>query len=49
MLETQPASLTDKTDDSRRKVLFVDDEQKVLEGLRRMLRSQRHKWQMTYT
>jgi HD-like signal output (HDOD) protein len=28
--------------------LFVDDEVKVLDGLRRMLRGMRHEWQMTF-
>jgi len=31
-----------------RRVLFVDDEMKVLEGLRRMLRPQRHAWEMAF-
>ena len=31
-----------------KKVLFVDDEQRVLDGLRRMLRSMRHEWQMSF-
>jgi HD-like signal output (HDOD) protein len=31
-----------------RKVLFVDDEPKILEGLRRMLRPQRHEWEMAF-
>ena len=30
------------------RVLFVDDEQRVLDGLRRMLRSQRHEWEMVF-
>lgn len=29
-------------------LLFVDDEPKVLEGLQRMLRPQRHRWQMSF-
>jgi HD-like signal output (HDOD) protein/ActR/RegA family two-component response regulator len=31
-----------------RRVLFVDDEPRVLEGLRRMLRAQRHQWEMAF-
>lgn len=31
-----------------RRVLFVDDEQRILEGLRRMLRPQRHEWEMAF-
>jgi len=31
-----------------RRVLFVDDEPRVLEGLRRMLRPQRHDWEMAF-
>ncbi len=31
-----------------RRVLFVDDEPRILEGLRRMLRSQRHEWEMAF-
>ena len=31
-----------------RRVLFVDDEPRILEGLRRMLRSQRHDWEMAF-
>jgi HD-like signal output (HDOD) protein len=31
-----------------KRILFVDDESKVLEGLRRMLRSQRHEWRMEF-
>jgi HD-like signal output (HDOD) protein len=31
-----------------RRVLFVDDELQILEGLRRMLRPQRHEWEMTF-
>ncbi len=30
------------------RILFVDDEPKVLEGLRRMLRSMRHQWEMEF-
>lgn len=29
-------------------VLFVDDEPRVLDGLRRMLRGQRHRWEMSF-
>ncbi len=31
-----------------RRVLFVDDELQILEGLRRMLRTQRHEWEMAF-
>jgi len=31
-----------------RRVLFVDDEARILEGLRRMLRPQRHEWEMAF-
>jgi HD-like signal output (HDOD) protein/ActR/RegA family two-component response regulator len=31
-----------------RRVLFVDDESKILDGLRRMLRPQRHEWEMAF-
>jgi HD-like signal output (HDOD) protein/ActR/RegA family two-component response regulator len=31
-----------------RRVLFVDDEPRILEGLRRMLRAQRHEWEMAF-
>jgi HD-like signal output (HDOD) protein/ActR/RegA family two-component response regulator len=31
-----------------RRVLFVDDEPRLLEGLRRMLRVQRHEWEMAF-
>lgn len=30
------------------RILFVDDEPKILTGLRRMLRSQRHEWEMEF-
>ncbi len=32
----------------KRKIIFVDDEPNVLQGLRRMLRSMRAKWDMTF-
>lgn len=32
----------------KRNILFVDDEVKVLEGLRRMLRSMRQEWEMSF-
>lgn len=32
-----------------RKILFVDDEPKILEGLQRMLRPMRHEWEMIFT
>jgi HD-like signal output (HDOD) protein/ActR/RegA family two-component response regulator len=31
-----------------RRVLFVDDEPRILEGLQRMLRAQRHEWEMAF-
>ena len=31
-----------------RRVLFVDDEPRILDGLRRMLRPQRHEWEMGF-
>lgn len=31
-----------------KRILFVDDEPKILEGLQRMLRSQRREWDMTF-
>jgi HD-like signal output (HDOD) protein len=31
-----------------RRILFVDDESRILEGLRRMLRPQRHDWEMAF-
>ena len=31
-----------------RRLLFVDDEPRILEGLRRMLRPQRHQWEMAF-
>jgi HD-like signal output (HDOD) protein len=31
-----------------RRVLFVDDEPRILDGLRRMLRPQRHEWEMAF-
>jgi HD-like signal output (HDOD) protein len=31
-----------------RRVLFVDDELTILDGLRRMLRAQRHEWEMAF-
>lgn len=33
---------------SRKRVLFVDDEQEVLEGLRNLLRRNRHEWDMVF-
>lgn len=32
----------------KRRILFVDDEQLVLKGLQRMLRSMRHEWEMCF-
>jgi len=34
--------------EARRRVLFIDDEQHVLDGLRDALSSHRHDWQMTF-
>jgi putative nucleotidyltransferase with HDIG domain len=31
-----------------KRILFVDDEPKILEGLERMLHSQRHRWEMAF-
>ena len=31
------------------RVLFVDDEPNILDGLRRMLRSRRSQWEMLFT
>jgi HD-like signal output (HDOD) protein/CheY-like chemotaxis protein len=31
-----------------KRILFVDDEPRILDGLRRMLRAQRHEWEMTF-
>jgi len=33
---------------NKRKILFVDDEVRVLEGLRRLLRAERDNWEMTF-
>ncbi len=33
---------------SKKRILFVDDEQKVLDGLRRLLRSMRSEWEMIF-
>lgn len=33
---------------SKRRILFVDDEPNVIEGLRRMLRRQREQWDMEF-
>ena len=32
----------------KRRILFVDDEPNILQGLKRMLRSQRHEWDMAF-
>jgi len=34
--------------DNKKRILFVDDEPRILEGLKRMLRSQRHDWDMHF-
>ena len=34
--------------DNRKRILFVDDEPKILDGLRRMLRNMRREWDMTF-
>jgi CheY-like chemotaxis protein len=31
-----------------KRILFVDDESKILEGLQRMLRPERHRWEMAF-
>ncbi len=31
-----------------KRIVFVDDEPRVLEGLQRMLRGERHRWQMSF-
>jgi len=31
-----------------RRILFVDDEQNILDGIRRMLRGERHEWEMAF-
>jgi len=36
------------TEGVMRRVLFVDDDPEILEGLRRMLRPQRHEWDMAF-
>ena len=33
---------------AKRRILFVDDEQNVLDGLRNLLRRQRHQWEMVF-
>ncbi|MGB5158248.1 response regulator [Desulfobacterium sp. N47] len=38
----------DNTDTEKRKILFVDDEPKVLDGLERMLRPMRHIWALAF-
>lgn len=37
-----------KEGSEKRRILFVDDEPKILQGLRRMLRSMRHEWEMGF-
>ena len=32
----------------KKRILFVDDERKVLDGLQRMLRSMRSEWEMEF-
>ena len=36
------------TEPARRRILFVDDEPNVLDGLRNLLRKQRHQWDMLF-
>jgi YesN/AraC family two-component response regulator len=36
------------TTTTKRRILFVDDEQNVLDGLRNLLRRQRHVWEMSF-
>src|SRR5437016_5362090 len=45
MLWRYPASGTRET---MKRILFVDDEPHLLEGLQRMLRTQRREWQMSF-
>ena len=40
--------MRDLDSQGRRRILFVDDEQGVLDGLRRLLRSRRKEWDMTF-
>ncbi|MEM7167289.1 MAG: response regulator [Planctomycetota bacterium] len=40
--------VTVSTQVTAKKILFVDDEERVLEGLKRMLRPLRHEWQMEF-
>jgi CheY-like chemotaxis protein len=35
-------------DGGKLRVMFVDDEQRVLDGLRRLLRSRHRQWAMTF-
>jgi putative nucleotidyltransferase with HDIG domain len=45
MAEHQPATADTNI---RKSVLFVDDEERILQGLERMLRPFRHEWSMTF-
>ena len=47
-LPVDPGECSKETKDAMRRVLFVDDEPRILEGLRRMLRPQRHEWEMAF-
>jgi HD-like signal output (HDOD) protein/ActR/RegA family two-component response regulator len=40
--------MTMATTATKRRILFVDDEQNVLDGLRNLLRKQRHVWDMSF-
>ena len=42
---TRPALLAP---DEMKRILFVDDEPNILDGLKRMLRGQRHEWEMAF-
>ena len=37
-----------KRESMKRRILFVDDEPNVLDGLRRMLRAERARWDMSF-
>jgi HD-like signal output (HDOD) protein/CheY-like chemotaxis protein len=37
-----------ETKEARRRILFVDDEPNILEGLQNILRKQRHRWEMVF-
>lgn len=47
--EWQPGEHTVNGDDTRRRILFVDDEIEILNGIQRMLRSMQGTWDMHFT